>query len=93
MSNSKFTVILKGKRDIILGRRSFICDLEGGRKRCGGIGDIFAGITGVCTFWNPDLGPILASKITKEATKAAFDKYGRSLTAPTIIEELPRIVM
>jgi NAD(P)H-hydrate repair Nnr-like enzyme with NAD(P)H-hydrate dehydratase domain len=58
-------VVLKGRKDIILGRKSFICDLEGGRKRCGGIGDILAGVTGVCTFWDEDLGPILASKITK----------------------------
>lgn len=84
---------MKGRRDVIIGKRSFICDIEGGKKRCSGIGDIFAGITGVCTFWDQDLGPILASKITKEATKVAFEKNGRSLTASSIIAELPKTVM
>jgi hypothetical protein len=45
-----------------------------------------SGITSVCTFWNQDLGPILASKITKEATHRAFLKYGRSIVAKNIIQ-------
>jgi hypothetical protein len=52
-----------------------------------------SGITAVCTFWNNELGPLLASKITKEATKRAFEKQGRSLVAKDIIKELPKVVM
>lgn len=65
---------------------------EGGSKRCGGIGDILAGVTAVCSFWHYELGPVLASRIVKVATKRAFEKEGRSLTAPSVIKELPNAV-
>lgn len=57
----------------------------GGRKRCGGIGDILAGVTSACSLWNFELGPVLASRIVRKATCYAFEKEGRSMTAPCII--------
>jgi len=47
---------------------------DGGLKRCGGIGDILTGVTVVCSFWNYKLGPVLASRIVKIATRLAFEK-------------------
>ena len=47
-----FSVIVKGENDIILGPESYVVKTEGGRKRCGGIGDILAGITAVCGYWH-----------------------------------------
>jgi len=44
----------------------------GGHKRCGGIGDILAGVTGACSYWNFELGPVLASRIVKKATFHAY---------------------
>jgi NAD(P)H-hydrate repair Nnr-like enzyme with NAD(P)H-hydrate dehydratase domain len=76
---------LKGRKDIILGKRSFICNETNGNKRCSGVGDMFSGMSAICTHWDQDLGPILASIILKRATKTAYNTYGRSLTAPFII--------
>jgi len=45
--------------------KSFAINMEGGRKRCGGIGDIFAGMMAICSYWDYDYGPVLASKILK----------------------------
>jgi NAD(P)H-hydrate repair Nnr-like enzyme with NAD(P)H-hydrate dehydratase domain len=45
-------MIIKGEKDIILGKKSFIINTEGGLKRCGGIGDILAGAISTCAHWN-----------------------------------------
>lgn len=66
--------------------RSFIVNTQGGKKRCGGIGDILAGVTSVCALWDFEYGPALASRIVRKATKAAFEKEGRGLTAPCVIK-------
>lgn len=54
---------------------------------------MYAGMTAICTYWNQDLGPILASNILKRSTQKAFNCHGRSLTAPGIIDKLPETVM
>lgn len=46
------TLLIKGKYDLILGKKSFIVGTEGGPKRCGGIGDILVGVLGTCAFWD-----------------------------------------
>jgi len=66
---------------------------EGGKKRCGGIGDIVAGVAAACAYWDFTFGPVMASKIVREATRAAFEKEGRGLTAPYIVKELPQTVL
>ncbi len=62
--------------------------IEGGFKRCGGIGDILSGAVATCAYWNFEYGPALASSIVRMATQKAYAKEGRGLTAPKIIEEL-----
>ena len=57
----------------------------GGNKRCGGIGDVLAGAMSVCALWDFDYGPVLASIIIRNATRKAFVKEGRGLTAPQVI--------
>jgi len=66
-------------------------------KRCGGLGDILAGLTGLYGFWahnseslNSEMrtmvGCMLSCIITRRASKDAFDKYKYSLTASDVIE-------
>jgi len=81
--------MIKDRYDIILGNdRSFIVKTEGGRKRCGGMGDILSGLVSVCSIWDHAYGPVLASRILKLATRSAYEKYGRGLTAPYVINEI-----
>jgi ATP-dependent NAD(P)H-hydrate dehydratase len=81
-----------------------MCDEEGGLKRSGGIGDILAGTCGTLVAWNRILSksnddqndanmdlPVAcwtACCFVKRATKRAFDKHRRSMTAPDVLEEL-----
>jgi NAD(P)H-hydrate repair Nnr-like enzyme with NAD(P)H-hydrate dehydratase domain len=46
--------------------------------------DILAGAIGACVGWDFHYGPALASWVVKNATRMAFEKEGRSLTAPSI---------
>lgn len=80
-----FTLVMKGRQDVILGPHSFVVRTEGGMKRCGGIGDILAGVNSVFSLWDFDLGPVLASRVVRMATRKGFEKEGRGLTAPCII--------
>lgn len=59
---------------------------KGGKKRCGGIGDILAGCLAASIFWNYHDGPLLASHIVKLAASKAFEKHGRSCTALCILD-------
>jgi len=46
-------MLIKGKRDVIIGKnKSFVVGVEGGNKRCGGIGDVVAGVASVCSLWD-----------------------------------------
>jgi len=77
------------------------CGEVGGLKRSGGIGDILAGTCGTLVAWNRILTnrnksseedlPLAcwtACCFVKRATKKAFDRHRRSMTAPDILEEL-----
>lgn len=81
------------------------CDEVGGLKRSGGIGDILAGTVGTLVAWNNILTnrdkatyddvPLscwTACCIVKQATKVAFDRHRRSMTAPDIIQELGPVI-
>lgn len=46
--------------------------MEGGFKRCGGIGDVLSGAVATCAYWNFEYGPALASTIVRMATKKAY---------------------
>ena len=86
-------MIIKGVQDVIITKdRAFIVGLEGGDKRCGGIGDIVAGVASVCAYCDYEYGLPLASIIVKEATRMAFEREGRGLTAPNVIEYLSTAV-
>lgn len=50
------------------------------------MGDILAGAASVCGLWDYEYGPALASRIVRLATRAAFEKEGRGLTAPSVIK-------
>jgi ATP-dependent NAD(P)H-hydrate dehydratase len=70
---SDFTLFVKGREDLILSStQSFIVRTEGGKKRCGGIGDILSGAIAVCALWDFTYGPVLASIIVKIAARLAF---------------------
>lgn len=48
-----FSVVVKGKWDVIIGRnKSFVIGIEGGNKRCGGVGDIVAGVASATALWD-----------------------------------------
>ena len=51
-----------------------------------------AGAVAVCTHWDWEYGPVLACQVTKIASRLAFQREGRSLTAPTILQELPKAI-
>jgi NAD(P)H-hydrate repair Nnr-like enzyme with NAD(P)H-hydrate dehydratase domain len=77
---------VKGKEDLILSnKKSFIVRTQGGNKRCGGLGDILSGALSVCSMWDYTYGPALASVIVRMATRKAFEKEGRGLTAPLVV--------
>ena len=71
---------------ILNNRKSFIVRTVSGNKRCGGLGDMLAGVLSVCRFWNEDYGLPLASRLVRLATFIAFQKEGRGLTAPSVIK-------
>lgn len=71
------------KVDVITnGRKAFLIYQPGSPKRCGGIGDVLSGLTGLYAFWarnhlkeeENDLlyGCILAAIITRKASELAF---------------------
>jgi ATP-dependent NAD(P)H-hydrate dehydratase len=62
------TIIRKGSTDVISdGRRLIQCNRSGGLRRCGGQGDILAGIAGTLVGWNygPQSGYELAEKLKR----------------------------
>lgn len=97
------TIIQKGQEDQILLGKSLrmVCDEEGGLKRSGGIGDILAGTVATLLSWHQILQekeiactedmPLAcwtACCFVRRATKYAFQKHRRSMTAPDILNEL-----
>jgi len=63
---------MKGMKDIIIGPRCFVINVQGGLKRSSNIGDILAGSVAACSDWDFEYGPALASIIVRMATKKAF---------------------
>ena len=62
------TILRKGQTDVISdGRRLITCTKQGGLRRCGGQGDILAGITGTLVGWNygPQSGYENSEKLRK----------------------------
>ena len=85
MYNHPFSLFVKGSNDFYFNDTECMeVMVEGGYKRCGGLGDILAGAIGTTVGWDFHYGPVLASWVVKRATRMAFEKEGRSLTAPSI---------
>uniref|UniRef100_A0A7S4R5I8 ATP-dependent (S)-NAD(P)H-hydrate dehydratase n=1 Tax=Ditylum brightwellii TaxID=49249 RepID=A0A7S4R5I8_9STRA len=84
-----------------------ICEEIGGLKRSGGIGDVLAGTLGAFVAWNQILASknkggsshdwMVASCwsaccAVKKATRIAFEKKKRAMTAPDILEEIGTVL-
>ncbi|CAM9613822.1 unnamed protein product [Phaeothamnion confervicola] len=53
------TVVLKHRHDVVTdGRRTLICGEPGGRKRCGGLGDVLSGVLGTTMAWSALAAPV-----------------------------------
>ena len=89
-------IFKKGLIDVISnGNRTCLVSTPGSMKRCGGQGDVLAGMLG--TFANYSYGEsgcdlltgaMLASMTTREAARMAFEKRGHALVTPDIIKEV-----
>jgi NAD(P)H-hydrate repair Nnr-like enzyme with NAD(P)H-hydrate dehydratase domain len=81
-----FNILVKGEYDYYLTKNGcFKITAMGGNKRCGGIGDLLAGASIACASWDLTYGPLLACWLIKKATKRAFEKERRGMTAPTVL--------
>lgn len=85
------------------GGESLVCRETGGMKRSGGLGDVLAGTMGTFVAWNEILSKReeggrdssdrllscwAACCVTKRATKRAFDRKKRAMTAPDVLDDL-----
>ncbi|EGR34035.1 hypothetical protein IMG5_026410 [Ichthyophthirius multifiliis] len=92
-----------GMIDVVTnGKKAYVLLEQSSFKRCGGIGDILCGLTGLYCYLafrqsieksvslkQEDvilLGCVYSGCITRKASQMAFAKYNFSLTAPNIIE-------
>jgi ATP-dependent NAD(P)H-hydrate dehydratase len=100
-------VVQKGAFDYISdGKKTILCDLQGGLKRSGGQGDTLTGSIGTMLAWRNAymekiwdgadgsladdemlmLAAFGGTSITRECSRLAFEKYGRSLQASHVGE-------
>lgn len=95
-------ILKKGEIDIITdGNSAILVGNQGSLKRCGGTGDILAGILSSFTAMlsksrsTTSLDILTACAIgcylNREAARNAYNKFGYSLTAPDVIHELCEI--
>lgn len=90
------TIVLKGKTDIITnGYRTFLNHTGHAGMTVGGTGDVLAGVIGsmACFVRVPFFAAVLGTYVMGLAGEAAAEKYGYSLLASDIIEELPGVLM
>jgi len=73
------TILRKGQIDVISdGRRLITCTKQGGLRRCGGQGDVLAGITGTLIGWN--YGPQSGYENTERIKKREGHRFTASRT-------------
>ena len=75
---------------------------NGAPRRCGGQGDVVAGVMGVMNLWSHrsrdlELSPgvtagMATAKVVKEAAARAYAKEKRGMTAMSLVKELPELV-
>lgn len=101
------TIIRKGEQDLISNGNDVVlsCNMEGSFRRCGGQGDVLAGVLGTFLHWSQwakernekvDLDEILiacyaACMITRECNRTAFKEKFRGMTTPDMIAKLPQV--
>nr|XP_018906185.1 PREDICTED: ATP-dependent (S)-NAD(P)H-hydrate dehydratase [Bemisia tabaci] len=103
---SHVTIIVKGPSDLIVKGDSYVqCTVEGGLGRCGGQGDILAGILGSTAHWAfindfpeedshcaPEmLAGYIACMIVRKCVNKTFKVLGRSMETSDILCQLPSI--
>ena len=101
------TIFCKGPFDIISnGRNTATVQTPGSTKRCGGQGDILAGVSGAFLSWyvcrensghcETGVAPVMAgiggSLLTRMVAREAGREYGASLTTTSMIGVLPKVV-
>jgi len=96
----------KGEFDIITnGKEAYVVKKGGCLKRCGGQGDVLAGLTALYGFWDYNRqkenggidgkkfnllkGCLISSYITRYSGAKAYEKYKYGLTTPFLLDELP----
>ncbi|VDP91060.1 unnamed protein product [Echinostoma caproni] len=96
------TVVLKGERDTISdGSTTVVCDVEGSPRRCGGQGDMLSGTAATFFHWfhqfpssttsslpTPIAASLAACMLTRQCSRQAFVKHGRSMVTAQMIAEL-----
>lgn len=96
------TVLEKGPNDHIydtLLKERVECPSGGTGRRCGGQGDLLAGVLSTFYFWAIDANETspatvacyAASVLAKACNKYAFEKKGRSMTASDMIQEIHNV--
>ena len=95
-------IIVNGATDTITTpTASLTCAVNGGLKRCGGLGDVLAGVvTALTTYYSIHSGGktrtgielqhvlYAACAISREAQRRAFVKHGRAMDANHVVEEI-----
>jgi ATP-dependent NAD(P)H-hydrate dehydratase len=88
------TVVRKGRIDIISdGKRAVACGAFGSPRRCGGQGDVLAGLTSLFAGWAGKEGGSLvnaafaACVLTRRSNMLAFNQHGRSMTTPDMLKD------
>jgi len=86
------TVIRKGRVDVISnGERAVACGAFGSPRRCGGQGDVLAGLTALFMGWaaKANASHVAAAYgaclLTRRANSLAFRAEGRSMTTPDML--------
>jgi len=98
------TIIEKGEVDYITdGNHEVECSIQGGMRRCGGIGDVLAGAVACFASWstlNPTIEggdtayPLLVlaayngCALTRMATQDAFNKHKRAMVARDVVDSV-----
>lgn len=84
--------IFKGEKDkIIMGNKEIIIDEKGSNRRCGGQGDILAGvIAAACSICNGEYFSACAdaARLVRRASRRTFKKYGYGMLASDIITNI-----
>ena len=97
------TILQKGEIDRIAEGSVLACVTDpGAPRRCGGLGDVVAGVMGVMNLWSdratgleilPGVAAgVATATVVKKAAVIAFEKERRGMTALSLVKELPGLI-